>query len=284
MPGIPSVDKDKITEARAQILVEERLRELCKRYGFKFPDREMCTRSKEATEETEEAHLRFPSIQDQYRAGMAIITCQEIEEVVGPLEEEEASPSDETRAGTQAMALPPVIKEEPDVKPRRLLTTYLGPQSLLKWTGTGDEEHIITKVVHGNDPLSSFYEDSEETWEEIIIEELSDSEDNLLEVSLDTDARVITEQLQATLQGLSDSHNATAKFLGDLAEMVTRMSEVQLDDTVQKVASQMMAVQGWDFVTGWFDRREIATTLAVGIQKYQEFEIVKGKRAETDVI
>ena len=81
--------------------------------------------------------------------------------MVSPVEEEDTSPPEEARKETLVGPLPPVIKEEPDVKPRRLHTTYLGP--LLKWAGIGNEEHIITKVIQGNDPFVDYYEDSKET-------------------------------------------------------------------------------------------------------------------------
>ena len=179
--------------------------------------------------------------------------------------------------------LPPVIKEEPDVKPQRLHTTYQGLQSLLKWAGVGNEEHIITKVIRGNDPLSDYYADPEETREVIEIDKTSDSEDDLSKVSLVTDAGVEAEQLKATLQGLSNSHHTSAKYLGDLVKMVTGMSEHQLDDTVQRVASEMTAIQGWDYIMSWFDQKDIVTILVVGVHKYQEFEIMKGKHTQKDV-
>ena len=41
MPGLPSASVDVIAEKRAELLAEDRLRELCRRHGFKFPEREM---------------------------------------------------------------------------------------------------------------------------------------------------------------------------------------------------------------------------------------------------
>ena len=73
--------------------------------------------------------------------------------------------------------------------------------------------------------------------EVIEIEESLDSEDNLSEVSLKTNISVKAEQLKTMLQGLSDSQHASAKFLGDLAQMVTGISKAQLDNTTQQVAS-----------------------------------------------
>ena len=41
MPGLPSDSADVIATKRAELLAEDRLRELCQRHGFKFPEREM---------------------------------------------------------------------------------------------------------------------------------------------------------------------------------------------------------------------------------------------------
>ena len=49
---------------------------------------------------------------------------------------------------------------KPDVKPpRRLATLYLGQPGLLRMLGAGDEDHIITKVLPGMDPLQEYDED-----------------------------------------------------------------------------------------------------------------------------
>ena len=37
MPGLPSASADVIAEKRAELLAKDRLRELCRRHGFKFP-------------------------------------------------------------------------------------------------------------------------------------------------------------------------------------------------------------------------------------------------------
>ena len=52
------------------------------------------------------------------------------------------------------------VHVKPDIKPpRRLATTYLSQPGLLRMLGAGDEDHIITKVLHGTDPLQEYKED-----------------------------------------------------------------------------------------------------------------------------
>ena len=90
-------------------------------------------------------------------------------------------------------------------------------------------------------------------------------------------------ELKAALQGLTDSHRATANHLSALSTMVTGMTEEQVDETTARVATELGAVQGWQHITQSFDRAQIALVLTVGVRKVEEFEILKGKRAKNDV-
>ena len=90
-------------------------------------------------------------------------------------------------------------------------------------------------------------------------------------------------ELRAVLQGLTNSHQATANHLSTLSTMVTGMNEEQVDEAAARVATELGAVQGWQHIVNSFDRAQIALLLAVGIRKIEEFEILKGKRARDDV-
>ena len=102
-------------------------------------------------------------------------------------------------------------------------TTVLSQKRLLQWQGTGDEELIITRVTKGNDPLAKYYDDDEATQEAIEIEE-TDTEDDLSKVSMQSHGDVNKAELKAALQGLTDSHRATANHLSALSTMVTGMT------------------------------------------------------------
>ena len=197
---------------------------------------------------------------------------------------------EQTHSTSQAMdprpggLVPSVIKTKPgeDVKPT-LRMTVLSQRRLLQWQGTGDEELIITKVTKGNDPLANFYDDAEATQEIIEVEE-SDSEDDLSEVSMQSNGDINRGELKAVLQSQTNSHQATANHLSTLSTMVTGMTEEQVDETATRVATKLGEVQGWQHIVNSFDRAQIAIILAVGIQKIEEFEILKGQRAKDDVM
>ena len=236
-------------------------------------------------EEVEDPAYRFPSIQHEYHAGITTVTREEIEQMIGAkIPEQEQTPSTSQDMDPRPRGLvPSVIKTElgEDVKPT-LRTTVLSQRRLLQWQGTGDEELIITKVTKGNDPLANFYDDAEVTQEIIEVEE-TDSEDDLSEVSMQSNRDVNKAELKAVLQGLMNSHQATANHLSTLSTMVTGMTEEQVDKTAARVATELGAVQGWQHIANSFDWAQIAIILTVGIQKLEEFKILKGKRAKDDV-
>ena len=285
MPGLPAVSADAIAAKRAQILAEDRLHVLCRLHGYKFPEKEMRVEAPHQEEEAESSY-RFPSVQDEYRMGLATATREEIQELVGePFMETEPAP-DEKQQVTKAPrhVVPTVIKTEPgeDVKPKRLRTEILGQKSLLRWEGTGDEEVVITTVQKGNDPLGRYFEDAAATQQIIEVEE-SDSEDDLSVVSLRSEGDVSREELRGVRQGLAESHQQTATHLGTLSTMVTGMSEDTVGDVASQVASDMGAVKGWHHILGSFDQAQIALVLAVGVRRVEEFEILKGLRPKDDV-
>ena len=180
--------------------------------------------------------------------------------------------------------VPSVIKTKPgeDVKPT-LRTTVLSQKRLLQWQATGDGELIITRVTKGYDPLANFYDDAEATQEIIEVEE-TDSEDDLSEVSMQSNGDVNRAELKAVLQGLTNSHQAMANHLSTLSTMVMGMTEKQVDEMVARVATELGAFQGWQHIVDSFDLAQIAIILTVGIRKIEEFEILKGKRAKDDVM
>ena len=267
MPGLPSASADVIAEKRAELLAEDRLRELCRRHGFKFPEREMRMEAPRE-EEVEDPTYRFPSVQDEYQAGLTTTTEEEIGQLLGAeLLEHEPVPAVTQVTDPRPERSISVIKTEPgeDIKPT-MRTTMLSQKRLLQWQGTGDEELIITRVTKGNDPLATYYNDVEATQEAIEIEE-TDSEDDLSEVSMQSHGDISKAELKAVLQGLTDSHRATANHLDTLSTMVTGMTEEQVGETTASVASELGAVQGWQHITQSFNRAQIALVLAVGVRK-----------------
>ena len=72
-------------------------------------------------------------------------------------------------------------------------------------------------------------------------------------------------ELRAVLQGLTNSHQATANHLSTLSTMVMGMNEEQVDEMAARVATELGAVQGWQHIVDGFDRAQIALLLTMGI-------------------
>ena len=176
-PGLPSADAETIAKARAKLLAAERLKELCKQLGLAVPTQ------LRAYPPPPEAPEYLPPPQPP-----RFLSRQEKERAAQQQSSEE-------------------VETKPDVKPRRLATTYLGPPGLLRMIGSGDEEHIITRVIPGTDPLQDFEEDDPSQF--IVIDDDTDESsdaDDLSEVSMTSAGSIGKQEFQALLSDVAAQH------------------------------------------------------------------------------
>ena len=254
-PGLPSANAETIAQARAELLAAERIKELCKQLGLAVPTQlQTYPPRQEAPEYPPPPEPpRFLSRQEKERAAQQ----QALEEA----------------------------ETKPDIKPRRLATTYLGPLGLLRMVGTGDEEHIITRVIPGTDPLQNFEEDDPSQF--IIIDDDTDESsdaDDLSEVSMVSAGGIGKQEFQALLSDVAAQHQRMAASLDALASRVEDMSVEQVEEAAVRVVSESGHVQGLTEITNVFDKSEVALILACGVRRYQEYQALKGKREDKDII
>ena len=176
-PGLPSADADTIAKARAELLAAERLKELCKQLGLAVPTQlQQYPPPPEAPEYPPPPQPPwFLSRQDKERAAQQ----QSLEET----------------------------EVKPDVKPRRLATSYLGPPGLLRMIRSGDEDHIITRVVPGTDPMQDFDDDDPSVF--IVIDHDTDASsdvDDLSEVSMASAGGIGKQEFQGLLSDIAAQH------------------------------------------------------------------------------
>ena len=196
-PGLPSADAETIAKARAELLAAEQLKELCKQLGLAVPTQLQAYPPPPAAPEFPPPPQppRFLSRQDKER----MAARQQ-----WPVEEAEV---------------------KPDVKLRRLTTSYLGPPGLLRMIGSGDEEHIITRVVPGMDPMQDFEDDDPSQF--IVIDDDTDESsdvDDLSEVSMASAGGIGKQEFQALLSDVAVQHQRMAASLDALASRVEDMS------------------------------------------------------------
>ena len=258
-PGLPSADAETIAKARAELLAAERLKELCKQLGLVVPTQlQAYPPPPEAPEYPPPPQPpRFLSRQDKER-----LAAQQ-----------------QSSAGTEE------AETKPDVKPRRLATSYLGPPGLLRMIGTGDEDHIITRVVPGTDPMQDFEDDDPSQF--IVIDEDTDASsdvDDLSEVSMTSAGGIGKQEFQGLLSDIAAQHQRMAASLDALASRVEDMSVEQVEEVAVRVVSESGHVRGLEEITGVFDKSEVALILACGVRRYQEYQALKGKREDKDII
>ena len=188
-PGLPSADTDTIAKARAELLAAEQLKELCKQLGLAVPTQlQTYPPPPEAPEYPPPPQPpRFLSRQDKEKMAVQQQPLVEAEEV----------------------------ESKPDVKPRRLATSYLGPPGLLRMLGSGDEDHIITRVVPGTDPMQDF--DDDDPSQTIVIDHDTDTSsdvDDLSEVSMASAGGIGKQEFQGLLSDIAAQPPMNGGFSG----------------------------------------------------------------------
>ena len=151
--------------------------------------------------------------------------------------------------------------------------------------GTGDEEHIIFRVIPGTDPLQDFEEDDPSQL--IVIDDDTDDSsdaDDLSEVSMVSAGSIGKQEFQALLSDVAAQHQRMAASLDALASRVEDMSVGQVEETAVRVVSESGHVRGLTEITNVFDKSEVALILACSVRRYQEYQALKGKREDKDII
>ena len=112
--------------------------------------------------------------------------------------------------------------------------------------GMGDEDHFITKILPGTDPLLDFEEDDPS--QTIVIDyEMDASSDvhDLSEVSM-TSARGISKQeFQGLLSDIAAQHQRMAASIDALAARVEDMLVEQVEEVAVRVTSEVAMCEVW---------------------------------------
>ena len=172
-------------------------------------------------------------------------------------------------AQQQPLAEAEGVEAKPDIKPRRLATSYLGPPGLLRMIGSGNEDHIITRLVLGTDPMQDF-EDDDPT-QTIIIDHdthASSDVDDLSEVSMASAGGIGKQEFQGLLSDIAAQHQRMVAPLDALASRVEDMSVKQVEEAAVRVASETGHVRGLEEMTGVFSKGEVALILACRVRRY----------------
>ena len=151
--------------------------------------------------------------------------------------------------------------------------------------GAGDEDHIITKVLPGTDPLQHYDEDdpSQLITMDYETDESSDVDD-LSVVSMTSAGGISKDEFQGLLADITTQHQKMAASVDALAVRVEDMTIEQVEEAAVRVTSEMGHIMGLEEITGTFDKSEIGLILTTGVRKYHEYQSLKGNREEKDII
>ena len=75
-----------------------------------------------------------------------------------------------------------------------------------------------------------------------------------------------------------------AASLDALASRVEDMSVEQVEEAAVSLVSESGHVRGLEEITDVFDKSEVALILVCGVRRYQEYQALKGKREDKDII
>ena len=150
--------------------------------------------------------------------------------------------------------------------------------------GAGNEEHIITRVIPGNDPLQEF--DKDDPADVITIDHETDESDvnDFSEVSMTSADAMTKEELQSLLTNVATSQQKAAEAIDTLAARVGEMTMDQVSQAAATMVTEVGHLRGLHEITQAFDKAEVGLILATGVRKLHEYQCLKGKQEEVDII
>ena len=91
-------------------------------------------------------------------------------------------------------------------------------------------------------------------------------------------------ELQGLLANLAVAQQKTAEAINELATRTSEMSTEQVGDAAAAVVTELGHIKGLSDITKAFDKSEVALILAVGVCNLHEYQCLKGKREEEDIL
>ena len=205
-PSMPGQMQSAVVEARAQLLAETKLKELCKQLGVPAP-------------RYEPPPMVHPV--DEGILGEKAVLMSGKESHEGSVKEDQPSTSKAVCKIIPTLVTTEVKKEvKPQVQPRLLLDTILDAM------GPGDEECMVTRIKRGRDPFYDLTQDDEElkqAFAEVGQEDLPVEEsdvDDLSVASLETINEIGSEEASRLLTTYADFKMKEAETLQDMVALI----------------------------------------------------------------
>ena len=261
-PLMPGQLQEAVVKARAQLLLEARLKEICQNLNIPLP----AIISPQAIHPVDEALL-----------GKNTKSTEESEEdethVVSTLETQKETKLEES-AGLSHKITPVLVKQE-DVKPTQLLATQYSPDIKFQaMEGEGDDSLRIIRVVKGHDLCYDLTKDDDELKEAcaLVTEDLLPSHhdkveaDDLSVVSVEMYDSIDVREAKELLIKLAETKTKEAEILRELTVVVSAddLTPRQVGEITKGVVEQEVVLPEVKFITDKYDYQATRMILAAG--------------------
>ena len=260
-PSMPGQMQSAVVEARAQLLAETKLKELCKQLGVPA--------------------LRYeppPMVHpvDEEILGEKVVPMSGEETHEEPVKEDQPSTSKAVRKIIPTLVMTEVKKEvKPQVQPRLLSDTIIDAM------GPGDEECMVTRIKRGQDPFYDLTQDDEElkqAFAEVGPEDIPEEEsdvDDLSVASLETINEMGSEEASRLLTTYADLKMKEAETLQDMVALIRAddLGPHQCYEIVKHVTKMEGDIPEIAQVWEEFDYESIKLILAAGVRMKQVYDV-----------
>ena len=268
-PSMPGQMQSAVVEARAQLLAETKLKELCKQLGVPAP-------------RYEPPSMVHPI--DEGILGEKALPMSG-EETPEPVKEDQPSTSKAVRKITPTLVMTEVKKEvKPQVQMRLLSDTILDAM------GPGDEECMVTQIKRGRDPFYDLTQDDEElkqAFAEVGPEDIPEEEsdvDDLSVASLETVNEIESEEASRLLTTYAELKMKEAEMLQDMVALIKAddLGPRQCYEIVKHVTKVEGDIPEITQVREEFDYESIKLILATGVRMKQVYDVNMKQRKKVE--
>ena len=269
-PSMPGQMQDAVVEARAQLLAETKLKELCKQLGVPAP-------------RYEPPPMIHPV--DEGILGEKAVPMPDVKPHAEQTMKDQPSTSKTVRRVVPTLVTTEVKKEiKPQVQPRLLSDTMLDA------LGPGDDECMVMRIKRGRDPLCDLTQDDEELQQafvEVGPEDLPQREsdiDDLSVASLETVNEISSEEASKLLTTYAELKMKEAETLQDTVALMRAddLGPRQCYEIVKHVTKMEGDIPEIAQVREEFDYESIKLILATGVRMKQMYEVNMKQRKKAE--
>ena len=269
-PSMPGQMQDAVVEARAQLLAETKLKELCKQLGVPAP-------------RYEPPPMVHP--EDEGILGEKAVLMSDVKPHVEQTMEDQPGTSRTVRRVVPALVTTELKKEiKPQVQPRLLSDTMLDA------LGSGDDECMVMRIKRGRHPFYDLTQDDEElqqAFAEVEPEDIPEGEsdvDDLSVASLETVNEIESEEANKLLTTYADLKKKEAETLQDMVALIRaeNLGPRQCYEIVKSVTKMEGDIPEIAQVREEFDHESVKLILATGVRMKQVYDVNMKQRKKAE--